>query len=490
MIIENSKDFFAQIINCQEVLILYCQDVEALCTCILITRFLENKVYYSVYPVDRDSDLSNIGKLLNGYACVLTLNFGNLLNLGTLLPSDHDSKIFVLDTHLPINQHNVVSSRVFILDTHTRIQVGVNEDLIHQRNYRKNTTTSLLEFLGRRATTSELWIASISLTYQFMLRELTREHYEFEASKLMDKSLLSLNSHGLVLAYEYDLNLYLYRDWNLFDAFVYSPHTACQLRMWQGSGVDDLRRLLVYCGIPLVASQIPMKDAKIDMREDFMREVALLSDRRVNSKFKMVHKIITKVFTLKKDIFSQELSAIDVAIVVRSLLDKPGCSSEAITSLQNPNCGAYELAKLRIRAMSDCVNSQINSRGVHNNGSFLEVHLSQNHSSSIARDNFLVQLAEYLFEAYKTSLPTRETCKLPFLLTSRHEGDEDITSFVILPHKREIHKQKTLIECIKKVAETLNIHLNHKLSEPTVLYVRSHHKERLLQCLVRDQFVS
>lgn len=105
------RDFFDRLEG--RILIMCAIDVDAICSCKILQFLLESyNLQYSVAPV---ASIETLCKTFEEYRSsvdtIVTINFGNLINLKKLLKPSRQLKFFVIDSHRPIEIHNYFKNK-------------------------------------------------------------------------------------------------------------------------------------------------------------------------------------------------------------------------------------------------------------------------------------------------------------------------------------------------------------------------------------------
>lgn len=106
------------------ILIMCALDVDALCACKILQFLLETyNLQYSVAPVASVPRLlESFEEYRNSVDSIITINFGNLINIPKLLKPAENLKFYVIDSHRPINVYN------YYKNPQVKLYVNKNED--------------------------------------------------------------------------------------------------------------------------------------------------------------------------------------------------------------------------------------------------------------------------------------------------------------------------------------------------------------------------
>ena len=118
-------------------------------------------------------------------------------------------------------------------------------------------TIYLLATVLERADNDLLWLAILSITYQYCSSRIDREQYE-AYHELFTDEVVRLNAiptgskvpnpDDRSIARSDELRFTLFRSWNLYDAMLHSAYVAGRLGIWREKGRKRLQGLLAKMG--------------------------------------------------------------------------------------------------------------------------------------------------------------------------------------------------------------------------------------------------
>ena len=118
-------------------------------------------------------------------------------------------------------------------------------------------TLYLLATVLERADNDLLWLAILSITYQYVSSKIGRDRYEAYHELFADE-VVRLNAipagvkvpnpDDRSIAKSEELRFTLFRHWNLYDSMLHSGYVAGRLGIWKEKGRKRLQGLLAKMG--------------------------------------------------------------------------------------------------------------------------------------------------------------------------------------------------------------------------------------------------
>jgi len=377
------KEFFDQLKG--RILIMCALDVDAICACKILQFLLESfNLQYSVAPVASVDNLwKSFEEYRNSVDSIITINFGNLINLPQLLKPPENLNFFVIDSHRPINVYNYYKndqvklyinkvehdlnippkSKIFLkndsgIGTEDEDEENLalltadardltNEQLEKRRELREwliqkqklmfeyeefhfyNRAVSLIMYdlaiYLSKNNNYLLWLGIVGLTYQLKTEKISASMFEAEAERVVRHiSRNRVSSHhargnSWKIKWQVDLQIDLYRKWTLYDSLWHSQLSVCRFQLWNDKGQRNLLEFLVECGLKLDQC----KQTYIAMDLDYKREL-LTNVQQVclgDSQYKYnLQDLISRAFVMSSG-FRNTFCANDVVLAARALLE-------------------------------------------------------------------------------------------------------------------------------------------------------------------------
>lgn len=561
MIIKDIKsEFFEQLKG--RILIMCALDVDAICCCKILQFLLETyNLPYSVAPVATAENLSkSFEEYRNSVDSIVTINFGNLINLIEFLKPSDSINFFVIDSHRPIDVFNFyLNAQVKLFITKDERELNIppksklfmkndsgewrdinseedvelltadpntlsTEQLEQRRKLREwivkkhklmfdyeefgyyNRSVALimydLAYYLSKSNNYLLWLAIVGLTYQFKSDKINQDFFENEADRLVrhiSRNQVASNyarGNQWKIRWQKDLQLDLYRKWNVFDSLSHTPLTVCKFQLWNDKGERDLLAFLVECGLKLVQCKQLYTNMDLDFRSELLDNVrgVCLGD----SQYKYnLQELVTRGFVMSCG-YKNHFSAYDVVLAVRALLESHDIGStlteKFILAIQSLSYDEYfllleqgfDLARLQLRSMFEQIKALITCLKVLDVGVFLHVDLQEHAtiSKDFARGDSLMAFARFLLRAYiasKTTRVARRAVRLPLILFSPDYYDQEQILIVGIPPYAQQSKKNFFGKAFEQAAANIEVEIKADLSETNLVRTSIHHKNALLE---------
>lgn len=382
MIIKDiKKEFFESLKG--RILIMCALDVDAICACKILQFLLESyNLQYSVAPV---ASIDNLWKSFEEYRnsvdSIITINFGNLINIPKLLKPTENLNFYVIDSHRPINVYNFYKnsqiklfinkneqdlnippkSKIFLkndtgLEENDDENLALltadardlsNEQLEKRRELREwlvqkqklmfdyeefqfyNRSVSLimydLAYYLSKNNNYLLWLGIVGLTYQLKADKIDQEFFEQEAERIIRhisrNQVSSSHARGNAwkIRWQKDLQLELYRKWTIYDSFWHTQLSVCKFQLWNDKGQRNLWEFLVECGLKVVQCKQPYVAMGLDYKQGLLVDVQRVCLGDSQYKYNL-QDLISRAFTMKCG-FKNNFCANDIVLAVRALLE-------------------------------------------------------------------------------------------------------------------------------------------------------------------------
>lgn len=375
------KEFFESLKG--RILIMCALDVDAICACKILQFLLESyNLQYSVAPVASGDNLwKSFEEYRNSVDSIITINFGNLINIPQLLKPAENLNFYVIDSHRPINVYNFYKhsqvkifinkneqdlnippkSKIFLkndtgMEENDEENLALltadarelsNEQLEKRRELREwlvqkqklmfdyeefqfyNRSVSLimydLAYYLSKNNNYLLWLGIVGLTYQLKSEKINQEFFEHEAERIIrhiSRNQVSSNharGNAWKIRWQKDLQLELYRKWTIYDSLWHSQLTVCKFQLWNDKGQRNLWEFLVECGLKLEQCKQPYVAMELDYRQGLLGDVQRVCLGDSQYKYNL-QDLISRAFVMKCG-FKNTFSANDIVLAVRALLE-------------------------------------------------------------------------------------------------------------------------------------------------------------------------
>lgn len=545
MFVSNIKNEFYDVVSGNRVLLLAACDVDALCTCkILQYLFKCDNILYTLIPVHGQTSLiESYAKYKSQARFVILINCGASIDIVECLQPDENVIFFIFDSHRPVNIYNIYSETQIRLlmksddceDIPAYDDVFKDEDsedeeedetgrpteasMIRRRRRRlweENREKILFDYYQTtyygepsslivfdlawkmsRDNNDLLWLSILGLAEQFVMKRVEQEKYVLSAASM--QSHLSrhnraesgnLNSVSCMkISFEKDLNLVLYRHWNLYESMKNSQHIACKFKLWSFKGQRKFHQYLVHIGLPLIEckQQFPY------MKRDFRNNVCTLMEDGAEEYG--LDQIVYGAF-ISHFGFGRKLSATDVIYAIKAILESTDRektpADKFLDALDTLNRCEYkaleagiELAKNRMVAIMEQVQSFINMKRVITAGPFLYSVVSDSTKDArhFSRPECLLMLAHFLLEAHVNNSKKRNVHALPLILFAVDDIDPDQCLIVGIPPLSQHSPKNFLGKAFEQAAKQRNIPISQDLFCPTFAYIDKNQQGKFLESL-------
>lgn len=399
-----------------------------------------------------------------------------------LLEDDDRVTLFIIDSHRPINLVNVFSD----LQLNSRIYVHVAQDEIEtiplheevfgsddesesedednlvdrmaRREERRNkdkiredrigayeeytytgpsTAITFFELSQKlsKDSVSTLWWGIIGITDQFVSGRVRPDQYTanvykhalHQHSQRLQSRSEANNRDVLLLEPLEDLQLPLYRHWNISEALTHSLPVASAIKVWTGSGARKIKELVAQIGLPLTQASEKYHYMEERYKSEFPRE---LESKAPNFGIKNLRIL---AFTAQRG-FGYKYTAADTAIAINAMLELAGAQDplknfedalEALRTEAPTICrmqDGIELAKGQLRAILNTLNSQIETNNIINAGPFLYMNMKESPDNHMFAHPVSIRLlSAYLLHSFCRSQPKQRREKirgLPLVLAA------------------------------------------------------------------------
>lgn len=113
-----------------------------------------------------------------------------------------------------------------------------------------------------------------------------------------------------------DLNLFLFKDWSIFNSLKYSDDIIPKIKIWEKKNEMELKKIIAKLGIPLKEAQQKFEYMKTGFRENLFEKFAYLIE------YNYIDNIFVLNFTKQFD-NKNNFGALDIARMANALLTCP-----------------------------------------------------------------------------------------------------------------------------------------------------------------------
>jgi len=383
------KEFFDSLQG--RILIMCTLDVDAICACKMLQFLMESyNLQYSVAPV---ASIEDFCKAFEDYRAsvdsVITINFGNLINICRLLKPPQNLKFYVIDSHRPINIYNFYKNPQVKLFINAKREEELNIPKAHQvilknddgledkeeenlalltadardlTNEQLEKRRELREWLVRkqkllfdyeefhfynrsvaiiiydlavelsRNNNYLLWLGIVGLTYQLKSDKISVHKFEVEAEQVLrhisrnQVSSSHARGNNWTINWQKDLQLELYRRWSVYESLYHTPLVVCRFQLYNDKGTRNLSEFLVETALKLDACKQPYAAMPLKYRYDLVENMQQVCLGDLQDKYN-VQELITRSFVMTCG-FEAKFCANDIVLALRALLEShdPSCT--------------------------------------------------------------------------------------------------------------------------------------------------------------------
>jgi len=296
------------------------------------------------------------------------------------------------------------------------------------------TVFDLAQKLSKDSIAS-LWWGIVGITDQYVSNRVRPEQYKTNVYKYMlhqhtqrlQSKADANNRAQLLLEPLEDLQLPLYRHWNVSEALTHSLPVASAIKVWTGSGTRKIKELVAQIGLPLTQAAEKYHYMEERFKTDFPKQLEMKAPN-----FGIKNLKVTS-FTAQRG-FGYKYTAADTAIAINALLELASGDDlvknfeealEALRTEQPTMCrmqDGIELAKGQLRAILNTINSQIETNNIINAGPFLYMNMKESPDNHMFAHPVSIRLlSAYLLHSFCRSQPKQRREKirsLPLVLAA------------------------------------------------------------------------
>nr|CAG4644068.1 EOG090X08GG [Lepidurus arcticus] len=348
-----------------------------------------------------------------------------------------------------------------------------------------------------RETNDLLWWAITGLTEQQLLGKIEGDDFLLSCGKLQSH-VVRLAVPGdddgtwakecLRIVYEKDINLLLYRHWNLYESLRHTPITACHFKLWTLQGEKRLSEFLADMGLPLV--QCRQKFSSMDM--DLRTEVKTLLETKAG-KYGLESKsgpnsVIDAAF-VAQDGYKKKYTATDAALATLALLESPNEKfMAAMDSLSKTNRDlmekGLETARFQLTAIFKSVQTMLSIGQVLSAGPFLYAVFQEGSPDQrfFGSPHTLLLLCRFLLKAHVASSKNRKAPYLP-LLISAPIPDTDSCLVLGIPPLAEESPRNLFGKAFEQAAEKTQSEMSAFYFDTSVIRLKTENRSKFFDAL-------
>lgn len=232
-----------------------------------------------------------------------------------------------------------------------------------------------------------IWCTIVGLTDSFVMQRMSRAKYTEYASVLNDHLLSIVNADTLPRAclkvrYTNELNLFLYRNWNIYESVLATPNVSNTLKTWSKVGISRFHQLLAQIGLPLMEAKQNYLNMNIDLKHDLIQ---MFSTEIVAERFKLPGLVFGSFVA---DIgYRPRFNALDMQLATLATLEDTDSSKPSVVLFLEAMCilnvhdftlfqQGIEKAKCMLKLMRNHVQNMIDGGQMHEIGPFIFLQLS------------------------------------------------------------------------------------------------------------------
>lgn len=497
----------------------------------------------------------------NSVDSIIMINFGNLFNIKKLLKPAENLNFYVIDSHRPIDIYNYYKNpqvKILICKQEDNLNIPAEKKLFHKNDNGESEETNeeaqlALLMAESRSLTNEqlekrrklrqwiqekqrvlfdyeefhyynrsvsliiydlayhlsknnnylLWLSIVGLTYQLRSEKISAEMFEQEAERIVRyvaRNQVSNNharGNNWKIRWDRDLQMDLYRKWNIYDSLWHTPLTVCKFQLWNDNGQRDLHEFLVACGLKLEQCKQNYVAMALDFRKHLVDSVQNVCLGDLQYKYNL-QEFVTRTFVLSSG-FKDKFCANDFVLAIRALLESHEPDTKmtekfvrAIQSVSYDEFGllveGFEAAKAQLKSMFLQIKALITTHKVNDVGMFLHVDLQEhaNISRDFARGDSLMAFARFLLNAYVSSRTTRvarRAVQLPLILFSPDYHNEEDVLIVGIPPVAQETKKNFFGKAFEQAAANIECETKPDLSETNLVRIKAHYKSPVFEQL-------
>ncbi|XP_053327030.1 cell division control protein 45 homolog [Spea bombifrons] len=358
-----------------------------------------------------------------------------------------------------------------------------------------------LAWIMSKDSNDMLWWAIIGLTDQWVQDRITQMKYVTDVGTLQrhvsrhnhrnEDEENSLSIDCMRIAFEYDLRLFLYQHWSLYESICNSCYTSSSLKLWSVQGQKKLQEFLADMGLPLKQVKQKFNSMDISLKEN-LREMIEESANKFGIK-----DIRVQTFSVQFG-FKNKFLASDVVLAVMSLLenterDEQGRDNfiQALDSLSRSNLEKLHLglglAKKMLQAVQQIVASCVCTNLILSQGPFLYCYLMEGTPDvkMFSKPLSLCLLCKYLLKSFVSSTRNKRCKILPLVLAAPLDVDMGTAIVVGIPPEAETSDKKNFFgRAFEKAAESTNSRTLHNQFDMSIIELRTEDRSKFLDALI------
>jgi len=556
MLLTDVKELGKKIFDLQQVCLIVQMETDAICGCKILQELLKQQGrQHTIVAVQTKTELEEALKDYHKhYTHFILLNCGGTLNLLDIMEETgiEENNIIVIDSHRPININNVYveeSVHVYMrweeiemlpklddilfdeesdedtpLNMEERLQKQIRQRTFERRrqqimedyeisSYIHDAISMILfemAFTASKDNESLLWWAVTGVTSQLANRNVGRDKYI--------SSVLNLNSHlsrlnhavseerpinSLKISLEHDLDLSLYRHWNLYDSLIHTFNIANSFKIWSNQGLSKLKSFVAEMGIPNVMSKQAYQFVDSSTRETLETNIDEAAE-----KFNLKN-IRIQLFTAQHG-FETKISASDMAYALTAVIQRKKDEllqgkDEAVRKQDNFFNTMQCLSRVSEHTIKEGImfakeeleitkknveNALLNMTAVVCYGPYLYFEIKEGNPDlrMFSEPIFLSNFGHWLHHCYLRSITKRkfrQFVELPFVVSAPYDHENTTTLIVGLPPYTDDTKKNQFGSWFGKASEKM--HENTTKADffhSNIIKVNTEHKNKFLESLI------
>jgi len=547
------KDFFDVVVT-SRVLVLVNSDVDSVCaTKILQYLFKCDHVVYTLVPVQGKKALFNaFEQNMEGVKYCVLINCGATIPLVDFFDPDDDVVIFVADSHRPVDVTNVYNDGqirllmkedpdegipdpddIFRDDDSEEEEEEWEEDEYGEKRrrydegtlmkarekrewdtrrqkllfeytqysfYGSSTALTMYELAWKMSRDSNdlLWWAIVGHTEQYLSNKIEDDRYVLDTANIQNHvARLNGRVEGesvavdcLKISNDKELNLTLYRHWNLYDSLKYSAYTATKFKMWTMRGEQRLAEFLAELGLPLQQCRQNFTTMDLELRQN-ITEIFLSKAEKYNvpnitfNSFHSCHGYQHKYCA--GDMVRGVLAALEHHAKVE---DGAQPFLAALDTLSRTRVELLEAAVIKAKEQQKLLVKQVqtilDTRQVVSTGPFLYTVIPEGtpNSEYLNSPGVLTSMAQFTLRAHVAVSTSKKTGGLPLVLVAPLDNIAGTCVVVGIPPITDRSKKNFFGKAFEQAAQKTSARYLLDYFDSSLIQIKSEDRTKFLDALV------
>nr|CAG4640974.1 EOG090X08GG [Eulimnadia texana] len=368
--------------------------------------------------------------------------------------------------------------------------------------YSSSTALLMFELAWKLSRDSNelLWWAVIGATEQQVLGKVESKTFVLDSGKLQShvtrlahlttQSDTLVTRDALVITYEKDLSLFLYRHWDLWTSLRNTPITACHFHLWSLKGEKRLYEFLAELGLPLVQCKQKYSSMDLELRNDLHKIFQAKLEKYG------LEDLMSASFIAQYG-YRNKYSAADIVYALLALLEAPDkdktptdCFHEALECLSKTKTETLrkglENSKLQHVAIGSEVQTSLHMGHVISAGPFLYAIIQEGAIDArfYGKPQSLLLLGRFLLLANASRSRGSRAKFLPLIVSAPAVHKPGYCLVLGLPPIAEDSPKNLLGKAFEQAAESAQVEITTEFFDSSVIGIKSEDRSRLLDALI------